>query len=326
MSESESLTSVLNMRVATEGAVANEDCRAAAIVDDARQPASGAGLAGLEASAYFAPTHVTVIRPPRMGRTLDWRELWAYRELLLVLTARDVTVRYKQTVLGTAWAVIRPLTAMLIFSVTFGRLARMPSDGMPYPLFVYAGLLPWTFFSNTVGTSGQSLVGSAHLVSKVYFPRLIIPLSSIGAGIVDLLVSTVILLSMMLWYGAGWGPHLLAAPFLLAAVIFAALGVGTLLSALTVAYRDFTHITPFLLQIWMFVTPVVFPISLVPVGWRRAVYLNPMTGLVDGFRSAFLGRPFDVAGIGISAAVAVLLFLAAVVYFEHVERRFADII
>lgn len=275
---------------------------------------------------HFDHQHVTVIEPASGWRMLDWRELWAYRELLWVLTARDVKVRYKQSVLGAAWAVIRPFTTMVIFSIVFGQLAKMPSEGYPYPVFVYAALLPWTFFSTAITASAQSLVGSAHLVSKVYFPRLIIPLASAGSGLVDLLVSTGILLLLMLWYGVGWSWNLLAAPILLAAVIFAALGVGTLLSALTVAYRDFTHITPFLVQIWMYVTPVVFPVSLVPPRWQWLLYLNPMTGLVEGFRSAFLGKPFDLAGLAVSLAVAVLLFAVGVAYFERVERRFADII
>jgi len=275
---------------------------------------------------YFSHQHLTVIEPARGWRMLDWRELWAYRELLWVLTTRDIKVRYKQTVLGAGWAILRPFITMVIFSVVFGQLARMPSDGLPYPVFVYAALLPWTFFSTAIATSGQSLVGSAHLVSKVYFPRLIIPLSSVGAGLVDLLISTGVLLLMMLYYGVGWSWNLLAAPLLLLFAIFAALGVGTLLSALTVAYRDFTHLTPFMVQIWMFITPVIFPVSLVPDRWQWVLYLNPMTGLVEGFRSAFLGRPFDLAGLGISFAIAIAVFLVGVAYFEKVERRFADII
>ncbi|MBI1284715.1 MAG: ABC transporter permease [Thiobacillus sp.] len=275
---------------------------------------------------YFGHQHLTVIEPARGWRMLDWRELWAYRELLWVLTTRDIKVRYKQTVLGAGWAILRPFITMVIFSVVFGRLARMPSDGLPYPVFVYAALLPWTYFSTAIATSGQSLVGSAHLVSKVYFPRLIIPLSSVGAGLVDLLISTGILLLLMLYYGVGWSWNLLAAPLLLLFVIFTALGVGTLLSALTVAYRDFTHLTPFMVQIWMFITPVIFPVSLVPERWQWLLYLNPMTGLVEGFRSAFLDRPFDLTGLGISFAIAILLFLLGVAYFEKVERRFADII
>lgn len=257
---------------------------------------------------------------------LDWRELWAYRELLSVLTMRDIKVRYKQTVLGAGWAIIRPVLTMVIFSVVFGQLAKMPSDGYPYPVFVYAALLPWTFFAAAISTSGQSLIGSSNLVSKVYFPRLIIPLSSVGAGLIDLLISTGILLLLMLWYGVGWTWHLLAVPLLLMAVVFAALGVGTLLSALTVSYRDFTHLTPFLVQIWMYVTPVIFPVTLVPERWQWLLYLNPMTGLVEGFRSAFLGKPFDLVGLGISFSIAVIIFVAGLAYFEKVERRFADII
>lgn len=275
---------------------------------------------------YFGHQHLTVIQPIKGWRMLDWRELWAYRELLWVLTARDIKVRYKQTVLGAGWAILRPFITMVIFSVVFGQLAKMPSDGFPYPVFVYAALLPWTFFAASIGTSGGSLVGSSHLVSKVYFPRLIIPLSSVGAGLVDLLISTGILLLMMLYYGVGWSWNLLAAPLLLMAVIFTALGVGTLLSALTVAYRDFTHLTPFMVQIWMYVTPVIFPVSLVPERWQWLLYLNPMTGLVEGFRSAFLGKPFDLQGLGISFAIAIAIFLIGIAYFEKVERRFADII
>jgi lipopolysaccharide transport system permease protein len=275
---------------------------------------------------FFGPDQVAVIEPPTSGRMLDWRELWAYRELLWVLTARDIKVRYKQTVLGAAWAIVRPFLTMVIFSVVFGHLAKIPSDGFPYPIFVYAALLPWTFFAAAIGTSGQSLVGSANLVSKVYFPRLIIPLSSVGAGLIDLLIATGILLLMMLWYGVGWSWQLLAAPLLLVALVFTALGIGTLLSALTVAYRDFTHLTPFLLQLWLYVSPVIFPVSLVPERWQWLLYLNPMTGLIEGFRSAFLGKPFDLAGLGISFAVAAIVLVIGVAYFERVERRFADII
>jgi homopolymeric O-antigen transport system permease protein len=215
---------------------------------------------------------------------------------------------------------------MVVFSIFFGRLAQVPSDGLPYPIFVYAGLLPWTFFANAIGTSGNSLVGSANLVSKVYFPRLIIPLSSIGAGLVDFIISACVLLLLMAWYRVGWSLNMLAVPLLVAGVIFIALGVGTFLSALTVAYRDFRYVIPFMVQFWMFATPVVYPASLVPEGWRWLLYLNPMAGLIEGFRSAFLARPFDVAAIALSLGVAFVLFLVGVTYFEKVERRFADII
>ena len=269
---------------------------------------------------------MTRIRPRKGWRSLDLKELWAYRELLWVLTMRDIKVRYKQTVLGVAWAVIQPVMTMVVFSIFFGRLAKMPSDGFPYPVFVYAALLPWTFFANAIGNSSNSLVGSANLVSKVYFPRLIIPLASVGAGLIDFAISAVILLLLMLVYGVGWSANLLLAPLLVLAVIFTALGVGTLLSALTVAYRDFRYVIPFLIQLWMFVTPVVYPASLVPERWQWLFYLNPMAGLIEGFRSAFLDRPFDGVGLAISFVVAAGFFLVGVLYFEKVERRFADII
>lgn len=276
--------------------------------------------------SYFGHEHVTVIEPLQGWRMLDLKELWAYRELLWVLVMRDIKVRYKQTVLGATWAIIRPVTTMIIFSIIFGRLAKLPSDGFPYPVFVYAALLPWTFFSGAISALGQSLVGSSHLVSKVYFPRLIIPLSSIGAGLVDLAISTVILLLLMFYFGTELSINLVAAPFLLVFVIFTALGIGTLLSALTVAYRDFTHVVPFLVQIWMYVTPVIYPISIIPEKWHWILFLNPMAGLVEGFRAAFLGKPFDLSNLSISFLVAIIFFLVGVAYFEKVERKFADVI
>lgn len=276
--------------------------------------------------AFFGHQHLTVIEPTRGWRALDLSELWAYRELLWVLAARDVRVRYKQTLLGASWAIVRPVLTMLIFTGVFGRLAKIPSDGYPYSVFVYAGLLPWTFFGSALQSAGSSLVGSSHLVSKVYFPRLIIPLSSIGAALVDLLVSMVILFALMLYYGIPPGPRLAALPLLLVALLVTAVGIGTLTTALTVSYRDLIHLLPFVIQIWLFVTPVIYPISMIPQRWRWALLLNPMSGLVDGFRSALLGRPFDLEALGISAAVAAVVLVVAVAYFERVERRFADVI
>jgi len=270
--------------------------------------------------------HVHVIEARKGFRSINLKELWDYRELLFVLTQRDIKVRYKQTVLGVAWAVIQPLLTMILFSVIFGKLAKIPSDGLPYPIFVYAGLLPWMFFANAISQSSSSLIGSSQLVSKVYFPRLIIPLSSVGSGLIDFAVSGVILLILMLWYGIGWSLHLLAVPLLVFAVIFTALGVGTLLSALTVSYRDFRYIIPFMVQFWMYATPVVYPASMFPEKWQWLLFINPMAGLIEGFRSAFLNQPFDWQGISISLAVSVIIFLAGVMYFEKVERRFADII
>jgi lipopolysaccharide transport system permease protein len=275
---------------------------------------------------FFDHEHVTIIEPQKGWRTLNLRELWAYRELLAVLTMRDIKVRYKQTVLGVTWAVIQPLLTMILFSIVFGRLAKIPSDGLPYPIFVYAGLLPWTFFANALSNSGNSLVGQQHLISKVYFPRLIIPLSSVGTGLIDFAISSVLLLALMMYFGIGWSWHLLAVPFLILAVIFIALGVGTLLSALTVSYRDFRYVVPFMVQFWMYATPVVYPASLFPEKWQWVLFLNPMSGLIEGFRSAFLHRPFDWVGISISLSVAALVFMLGIFYFEKMERRFADII
>ena len=275
---------------------------------------------------YFGKKHLTVIEPVSGWRSLDLKELWAYRELLWVLTTRDVKVRYKQTVLGAGWAIIQPVMTMVVFSIIFGGFAKLPSDGLPYPVFVYAGLLPWTFFANSLTRAGSSVIGSAHLVSKIYFPRLIIPLSSAGAGIVDLACSTGVLLLIMLYFGVEWSLNLLAAPVLLILVVFMALGVGTFVSALNVAYRDFGFLTPFLVQLWMFATPVIYPASLVPDKWHWLLYLNPMAGIIGGFRSAFLGKPFDLWPIGLSLFMAVVLFVTGVLYFERVERRFADII
>lgn len=269
---------------------------------------------------------VTVITPPRGWRALDFRPLWQYRELLYILTERDIRVRYKQTALGVAWAIIQPVMLMVVFSIFFGGLAKMPSDGLPYPVFVYAGLLPWTFFATAIGNTSNSLVSSANLISKVYFPRLVIPFSAVGSGLVDFLVAGVILLLMCLWYGVGWSVNLLLAPLLIAGVIFIALGVGVVLSALMVAYRDFRYVVPFLVQFWMFATPVVYPASLVPENWRWLLYLNPMAGFIEGFRSAFLGRPFEWMPLATSACVAIAVFLLGIAYFEKVERRFADII
>ncbi len=275
---------------------------------------------------FFGHEQINVIEPQKGWRTLNLRELWAYRELLAVLTQRDIRVRYKQTVLGVAWAVIQPLLTMILFSFVFGRLAKIPSDGLPYPIFVYAGLLPWTFFANALSTSGNSLVGQQHLISKVYFPRLIIPLSSVGTGLIDFAVSAAILLILMVHFGIGWSINLLAVPLLILAVIFIALGVGTLLSALTVSYRDFRYVVPFVVQFWMYATPVVYPASLFPEKWRWFLFLNPMAGLIEGFRSAFLAQPFNWVGISISMAVAASVFVFGVFYFEKMERRFADII
>jgi lipopolysaccharide transport system permease protein len=269
---------------------------------------------------------LTVIEPSKGWRSVDTRELWAFRGLLWVLAARDVKVRYKQTVLGFVWAIIQPLMMMVVFSVLFGRLAKMPSDGYPYPIFVYAGLLPWTFFASAVSTSANSLVGSAQLISKVYFPRLIIPMASVGSSLVDFAIASGVLFLLMAYYGFGLTINLLMLPFLVASLILVALGIGTCLSGLTVAYRDFRYVIPFMVQFWLFATPVIYPSSIVPADWRWLLYLNPMAGIIGGFRAAFLGGSFDWFALAISLSVAIAMFLIGIAYFEKVERRLADII
>ena len=275
---------------------------------------------------YFGHDHVTVIKPNRGLFDLDLRELWAYRELFFVLVSRDIKVRYKQTVLGIAWAVIQPVTTMIIFSLIFGRFAKIPSDGFAYPVFVYAALLPWGLFSTAVSTAGNSMVGSSHLVSKVYFPRILIPVSSVGASLVDFFISTLILFFLMLIFGISFSLKLLLLPFLLLLLLANAVGVGILLSALTVSYRDFRYVIPFMIQIWMYVTPVIYPLSLIPEKWQFLSYVNPMTGVIEGFRSIFLGTAFNYPALAISVLFGVFLFVLSLLYFKRVEQRFADVI
>lgn len=284
------------------------------------------GVEARRRDAVFDSGQVTVIEPPGRWLMVDLRELWAYRELAWVLTVRDIKVRYKQTVLGAAWALIQPVTSMLIFSVLLGKFAGIPSDGHPYPLFVYAGLLPWMLFANAITSIGNSVVGSAQLVSKVYFPRLIIPLSSVGAIIVDFVISSAVLVVLMLHYGTGLSMRLAVAPMVVLGILVVSLGVGTLLAALTAAYRDFRYVIPFLLQVWLYCSPVVYPFSAVPDGWRWAFYLNPMTGLIDGFRFAVLGTGHEIVGLGSALPIAAVLLLLGVSYFQSVQRKFADVI
>jgi lipopolysaccharide transport system permease protein len=266
------------------------------------------------------------IRPSRSWVALDLRDLWAYRELLFFLTWRDVKVRYKQTVLGVAWAVIQPLFTMLIFTLFFGRLAGVPSDGIPYPLFAFAALVPWTFFSNAVTNSGNSLVGNANLISKVYFPRLIVPGSAVGAGLVDFAISFVLLGFMMIFYRQPLSWNLLLLPVLVILLSLLALGVGLWMSALNVKYRDIRYALPFVVQLWMFVTPIIYPASMVPERWRWALALNPLAGIIEGFRASLFGRPIDWQLLGISTAVTLALLTYAAYLFRRLEKSFADVV
>lgn len=269
---------------------------------------------------------VTLITADSRGRWLNLRELYHYRELLLVLTTRDLKVRYKQTALGVVWALLQPLANMILFTVIFGRLAKLPSEGFPYPIFVFAGLLPWTFFANSISASAESIVGASTLITRVYFPRLIIPLASVCTALVDFAIAFFILLILMLFYGVGWSLNLLLAPVLIMALGFTALGVGTMLAALNVSYRDFRYLVPFGIQFWMFASPVVYPSSMIPEKWRWLYHFNPVAGIIDGFRSVFLGSPLDWTTVSTSMVASVVIFLIGVMMFERAERRFADVI
>ena len=274
-----------------------------------------------------ATTYSLTIIEPRSGWIpIGWRELWEYRELLGFLVWRDIKVRYKQTVLGASWAVLQPLATMGVFSLLFGHWAKMPSDGLPYPLFAFAALLPWTFFANAVSACANSLVGNTHLISKVYFPRLLIALSSIGTALVDLGVAMVVMFALLAYYGVGVTSELAALPALALLTLLLAFGVGSALAALCAMYRDVRYVVPFLLQLWMFASPVIYPVSLIPAEWRWIAYLNPMVGAIDGFRSALVGLPFNWTAIGSSYAITLAALWAGLSYFRRVERLVADLI
>jgi lipopolysaccharide transport system permease protein len=271
---------------------------------------------------------ITIIERRPGWKFVDLGELWRYRELLFFLIWRDVKVRYKQTVLGAAWAILQPLATMVVFSLFFGRLAEMPAGDVPYPLFAFAGLLPWTFFSNAISQAGVSVVGNQNLVTKVYFPRLFIPLGAIGAGVVDFVIAFGMLIVLMLWYGVMPGWSMLLAPFLTAGLVAATLGVGVFLSALTVAYRDFRYVVPFGVQLWLFATPCIYmrTDALLSPRWNAVLPLNPAFGLIANFRAAVLGEPLDMYSLSVSLAVSAVLLLGGCLYFRRVERSFADII
>ena len=271
---------------------------------------------------------VTVIERRPSWRIVDLRELWRYHELLFFLTWRDVKVRYKQTVLGAAWAVLQPLATMIVFAMFLGRMAGAGASDIPYPLFVFAAMLPWTFFANAIGSAGNSVVGNQNLVTKVYFPRLIIPMSAVGAGLVDFAVAFVMLAGLMLYYGVLPGWQIVLAPLMVLLMTIAALGTGTLLSALTVAYRDVRYAVQFGVQLWMFATPCIYlnPETSIGPNGRLLLPLNPAYGLIDNFRRTVLGVPLDVYSLSVSAAVGVSLLLLGCLYFRRVERSFADII
>jgi lipopolysaccharide transport system permease protein len=269
---------------------------------------------------------LVVIEPSKGWIPVNFRDLWHYRDLLYILTMRDIKVRYKQTLLGAAWAIIQPLFTMLIFTLLFGRLAGMPSDGIPYPIFAYAGLLPWTFFSNAVTNSGNSLVGNSNLITKVYFPRMIIPMASVGSGLVDFAIAFGLLVVLMFYYGVGLTLSILMLPVLVVLTSFLAMGIGMWMSALNVKYRDIRHALPFLIQLGLFVSPIIYPPSMVPEQWRWLLLFNPMTGIIEGYRSAIFGKPFDWLALGVSALITFAILFYAAYMFKRMEKSFADII
>ncbi len=270
---------------------------------------------------------ITVIEPSKGWLRIDFRELWAYRELLFFLSWRDISVRYKQTVMGAAWAIIQPLLSMVIFSLLFGKLAKIPSDDVPYPIFSYAALLPWQYFSSAMSDSARSMVGQGKILSKVYFPRLIVPLAAVLPPMVDFAIAFVILIGLMFYYGQAITWRLLWLPLFLLLAVATALGVGLWLSAMNVRYRDIGYVIPFLAQFWMYASPVVYPVSMLPERYQLLYGLNPMTGVIEGFRWALLGTNTPPGPITlVSAGVVVLLILSGMFYFRRMEDTFADVI
>lgn len=277
------------------------------------------------AAQKAAPT--LVIEPYRGLFDIDLKGVWAYRELLYFLVWRDLKVRYKQTVIGITWVMLQPLLTMVVFTLVFGKFAKIPSDGLPYPIFAYSALLPWHLFSSSLSRSGASVVGNSGLISKIYFPRLILPISGILSPLVDFAIAFVILIGMMIWFATvpNWG--VLALPLFILLAILTALAVSLWLSALNVRYRDVGHAIPFLLQLWMYASPVAYPVSMIPEQWRFFYSLNPMAGVIEGFRWALLGKQSpDFGVILISSLMVLALLVLGVLYFRHTERTFADVV
>ncbi len=268
-----------------------------------------------------------LIRPQSGWTAAGLKELWEYRELLYFLTWRDIKVRYKQTVLGAAWAIIQPFFMMVVFSLFFGYLARLPSDGVPYPIFAYCALLPWQLFAHALTESSNSLVANERLITKVYFPRLVVPISAVLGGLLDFAIAFVILLLMMAYYGVRPTWAIVTLPAFLLLAMLTALGVGLWLSALNVKYRDVRYTITFLIQFWLFATPVAYSSSIVPARWRAVYGLNPMAGVVEGFRWALLGKSTGPGALlAVSVAVVILILIGGLYYFRRMEAEFADVV
>ena len=274
----------------------------------------------------MASNYELVIKPRSGWQAIDFREVALFRELLGFLIWRDIKIRYRQTVLGAAWAILQPLAGMVIFTVVFNRMAGLHSDGPPYPLFAFAGLIPWTFFSNGVSTASNSLIANQQLVSKVYFPRIFIPIGSIGALLIDLGLSLIIFFLMLMRYHWPLTLKIFWLPVFTLAAFLAASGLGLIFSALNVSFRDVKYAVPFLIQMGIFVTPIIYPLRYIPARWQDLMGLNPMAGVVLGFRAALLGSPVHARVTEISLAVSVFLFVAGLLIFRRMERRFADLI
>jgi lipopolysaccharide transport system permease protein len=291
---------------------------------------SGPLSEGLPASEPLARRAMvlTVIEPSVGWVPLKLGELWGYREVLYYLVWRDIKIRYRQTIIGMAWAVIQPFMTMVVFSIFFGRLARMPSDGVPYPLFAFAALVPWTFFANGLTLSANSLVHSGNLITKVYFPRLLVPMARVLTGLPDLALSSLVLVGMIWWYGLLQArPAFLWLPVFALLAFVTALGVGLWLSALNVQYRDIQHVVPFLVQVWLFATPIAYPSSLLVEPWRTVYGLNPMVGVVEGSRWALLGSgAAPDLNVAVSALAALVIFVTGAFFFRRIERTFADVV
>lgn len=269
-----------------------------------------------------------ILIEPKKGMKNFWKEIFSYRELFLFLAWRDILVRYKQTVIGIAWSILRPLLTMIVFTIIFGKLAKMPSGGIPYPILVFSAMLPWQFFSNIISESGNSLISNSHMISKVYFPRIIIPTTSMIVSLIDFFISSFILILIMLFYKFTPTIYVLFIPFLLILAIITSLGIGYLLSALNVKYRDFRYIIPFLVQFGLYISPVGFSSSVIPEKWRLIYSINPMVGVIDGFRWAIGGEKFQIylPGFILSIGIGILIFIIGLTYFRRTEREFADVI
>ncbi|MEM2567114.1 MAG: ABC transporter permease [Candidatus Bathyarchaeia archaeon] len=279
------------------------------------------------AKEKVAGTPVTIIRPRRGWWDIDWRSLWEYRELLYFFIWRDVKVRYKQTLIGAAWAIIQPFMTMVVFSLFFGKLAKIPSNGLPYPIFYYSALLPWTYFANSIQNATNTIVTHQNMVKKVYFPRLILPLSATLSGLVDFAIAFSVLLGMMFYYGIIPTWKLLSLPLLLALATITALGVGLWLSALNALYRDVRYATPFLIQIWLFASPIAYPASMVPERWQWVYWLNPMTGVIEGFRWALTGQGQPLNNLFLVSIFIVIFVLAiGLMFFHKMEGTIADVV